>query len=387
MSASGGLARLNLVVVAIGCLLAGAAVGWAIEAIAPVRGKPVKMVEVIVAARDLHLGTPFTPENVDALTTTIRIPRAELPKNCVVSKSDLVGKRLYRLARQGELFNDADVKNDSHVSLSANHDFVAVPITRGLGSGFVGTGSRVDLIAVFDEGDRREVFTLLPDMHVMEVDGSRMSFAMNEKQAALVDAARHANCHFELLLRHPDSPKREFDHDAALGRIKGLVKVPEVKVKVQPKPEPKPKPKPEPSNHIVAITMPVAKAASGSVLPGSRVDVHASVRIGEDREVFVLVPDLLVTAVIADANPNIVEVAFAVNDKQLLLLDLAYERDCTMELALRKPDAPRQDFEYGKTVALLKSLPKKPVVFVAPSPRVKPTVTLPIAPAPHVRGR
>ncbi|MBA4191059.1 MAG: hypothetical protein C0467_23995 [Planctomycetaceae bacterium] len=380
MSASGGFARLNTVVVALSCLLAGAAIGLAIETIAPAKGRPVKMVEVVVAARDLHLGTPFTHENVDELTTIAKFPKDAVPKHSIATKNDLVGKRLYRIARQGEFFNDTDVRAKPHVSFNGGRDIVTLPISNdGLTPAHIGQGCRVDIIAVFNEGDRREVFTLLPDMDVLEAyadKGTRMAFALDEKQAAIVEAANQAKCEYELLLRHPDSARRSFDPDATLARAKSLVKIPEPKTVPKPKAEPIVAPAPR-TKQVISIPKPFW---GGYVGPGSRVDIIAVSGEGKKREVFTLLPDMNVFAVREQQDPtaktgflDVTMVSFAVTEKQALLITLATEHDCYLELLLRHPDAPKREYDIDKTLARVKGLAKKPEPEfpIAPIPRAK----------------
>ncbi|MCE9560828.1 MAG: hypothetical protein K8U57_02115 [Planctomycetes bacterium] len=381
-----GFARTNTVVLTLSFLLAGAAVAWVFETVTPVRARAVKTVEVVVAAKDLNLGTAFTKDNIDELTTTRQVPKSELPKDYVTSKNDLIDKRLYRAAHQGESFKAGDVKGNAHVAFfQADKDIMTIAFPK-LQHIHVGPGCRVDLIAIFNEGNQREVFTLLPDMQVLQVnptsdygrDVDGMSFAADEKQARLVALANQYNCSFELMLRHPDSPKRDFDYDATFARVKGLVKVPE------PKPTPKQKPElivaPAPRlKQIITIPKPFW---GGFVMPGSRVDILAVHGEGKKREVFTLLPEMQVFAVKEQQDPtaksgflDVTLVSFAMSDKQALLIALATEHDCYLELVLRKPDVPTRGFDYEQTLAKLNSFAKKP----------EPTPALPVAPAPRVK--
>ncbi|MFO0822374.1 MAG: hypothetical protein U0792_04535 [Gemmataceae bacterium] len=60
---------------------------WAIEVVVPAHKHPVKTVAVVVAAKDLQLGTPFTADNIDQLTAIVEVPCSELP-NYVRSKEE-----------------------------------------------------------------------------------------------------------------------------------------------------------------------------------------------------------------------------------------------------------------------------------------------------------
>jgi hypothetical protein len=62
-------------------------------------------------------------------------------------------------------------------------------------------------------------------------------------------------------------------------------------------------------------------------------------------------------------------------DKQALLIALATEHDCYLELIVRGPDAPKRDFDYDLTLARLHGFAKKP----------DPVPALPVAPAPRLK--
>ncbi len=49
-----------------------------------------------------------------------------------------------------------------------------------------------------------------------------VSFAVNQKQELLCTLAIQLNRNFKCLLRHPDSPKRDYDIDKTLAKLKEL---------------------------------------------------------------------------------------------------------------------------------------------------------------------
>jgi hypothetical protein len=204
-------------------VIAGVATAWAIEVVVPKHQHPVKTVAVVVAAKDLQLGTPFTADNIDQLTAIVEVPRSELPNNYVRSKEELLDKRLYRSARRGDLLSTTDVKGRPHVSFSGGHEIATLPIAESLRNIHLDAGCRVDLVAVFEDGDRREVFTLLPDVYVFAVNApDTISIPVDDKLAALLNHGNLADLTYELRLRHPDSPKRGFDYEKTLARVKSL---------------------------------------------------------------------------------------------------------------------------------------------------------------------
>ncbi|MBA4188955.1 MAG: Flp pilus assembly protein CpaB [Planctomycetaceae bacterium] len=207
-------------------------------------GKPptIEMVDVLAAKKDLTTGTAFTKDNVEDLTEVKPIPKTMIPAEAkiILKKEDLIGKRLSRATHQGEYFNVADVGIKTQILFEAGQDIMSLPMTAAkAASGFVGPGSRVDILASVIDGTQREVFTLLPDMHVLAVDAEQdltkqqvfpemrmVSFAVTQKQALLITLANQRNCNLELLLRHPDAPKREYNIDKTLTMLKTLGKDP-----------------------------------------------------------------------------------------------------------------------------------------------------------------
>lgn len=190
---------------------------------------PVEMVEVVVAAKDIPTGTEFSRDNVDELTQLSHVPRASVPPEAKLIKttSELIGKRLNRATHQGEFFSvDAIGSVPSYI--------MEFPMPWHLTTPLIGSGVRVDILASFTDGETREVMTVLPDVCVLALDvgtglasekiasGLRLvSVAVDQKQVRLVVLASQSNCGFEYKL--PDSPKRDYDYDKTLTRLKELV--------------------------------------------------------------------------------------------------------------------------------------------------------------------
>ncbi|WP_439627825.1 alpha-2-macroglobulin family protein [Gemmata sp.] len=101
----------------------------------------------------------------------------------------------------------------------------SLPMTAGKAAGgYVGPGSRVDIVASWMEGTTRRVATLLADKTVIAVDGVRdlnvqqtfpdlrtVSYDLTDEEADLVAFAVNKGCNLETLLRHPDAPRRPYD--------------------------------------------------------------------------------------------------------------------------------------------------------------------------------
>jgi len=235
--------RRNIAIGVLFLLLAIAVVGWVREVTKPTppveSAPPVEMVEVLVAAKDLTTGTAFNKDTVDQLTEFRQVPKASVPPDAklIQTKDELIGKRLTRPLRQGEFLNVADVAlRQSHWMQGPADDIMSLPYIRSGNQGYIGPGSRVDILASCADGMTREVFTLLSDITVLAVDARSgtvenvfpeppmVSFAVDQKQALIIALANQANCNIEFLLRHPDAPKRDYDYDKTLTRIKEFVK-------------------------------------------------------------------------------------------------------------------------------------------------------------------
>ncbi|MBY0456546.1 MAG: hypothetical protein K2V38_04360, partial [Gemmataceae bacterium] len=99
-----------------------------------------------------------------------------------------------------------------------------------------------------------------------------------------------------------------------------------------------------PGYHMSSLQINAAAAAAGFVGPGSRVNVLATVRLGTRVESFPLLVNMLVVAVDTQTSytkengtgtfPTLNTVSFAVKQKEALLLSLAKNRGCSLELLL-----------------------------------------------------
>jgi len=115
-----------------------------------------------------------------------------------------------------------------------------------------------------------------------------------------------------------------------------------------------------------------AKVEAESVGPGSRVNILARYVEGTERQVFTLLPDVPVLSIQHGGGPaDKTEVSFAVDERQALLVTLASKTNCTFDLVLRRPDSPKLEYDYCKTLARLQELKKRQDTppEIAPAPR------------------
>src|SRR5437879_9372219 len=191
--------NLVLMVVAVGCGLVAAFLTSQMSA------KPtVEKVEVIVAAKDLPVGTQLTKEDLKTCIKRKTMSKDSLPPAIVEAEEELLERRLTRTIRAEETFNKADLTRGGVVSIPPGLSMVALPINASEAvAGFVGPGSRVDVLATVRLQNRLTALPILVNMLVLAVDTnpnlpangayqslSTVSFAADRKQALLIKLAR-----------------------------------------------------------------------------------------------------------------------------------------------------------------------------------------------------
>jgi pilus assembly protein CpaB len=146
-----------------------------------------------------------------------------------MNEDELVDRRLTRSVLKEETINPGVLTKGGVVTLPEGHHMVSMPISvSNAVGGFVGPGSRVDILATLRLRNKLKAFPLLIDMLVMAVDQhidydkskggvafpnmSNVSFAATQEQALLLALAKQRGCHLELLLLHPGQ-KREHEYD------------------------------------------------------------------------------------------------------------------------------------------------------------------------------
>ncbi len=208
--------NLVLMVVAVGCGLVAAFLTTQINA----KGPKIEQVEVLVAKKDLAVGTQFTKSEMEKLVTKKLVPKESLPANFVNEEADLLDKRLSAPVPAESFFIPAFLSTRGVIILPEGKDMVSLPI--GLGSaaaGFIGPGAHVDILATMRLGNKLASFPVLVDMQILAVDTntkysgtgayanlSMVSLAVTQEEALLLGMAKQRGCHMELLLRNPSKP-------------------------------------------------------------------------------------------------------------------------------------------------------------------------------------
>lgn len=283
-----------LMVVAVGCGLVAAFLTSQMSA----KGQ-VEQVDVVVAAKDLPVGTTITREDVDKFVKIKKVPKDGLPPAYVIDKEVLVDKRLSRPVRAEETFNPQDLLKGGAITLPAGYHMVSLPVGVGqAAAGFVGPGSRVDVLCTVRTSERISAFPLLINMLVVAVDTqttydkngvfptlNMVSFAVKEKEALLLSLAKTRGCTLELMLRHPDSNHEEnndkridemlklLSEERTLAKIAGNANAEVAPVKNEGKPEAKPDTKVELSPSPAAPRLSTSKVlvAKQDIAPNTAV--------------------------------------------------------------------------------------------------------------------
>jgi Flp pilus assembly protein CpaB len=219
--------NLILMIVAVSCGLGAAFLTMRINA------KPkTDDIEVFVAAKNLPVGTVLSKEAVHNNKLVIKksVPKNSVSPSVVLNEQDLLDRRLTRSIETGEYITSNALTKGSIITLPEGMDMITLPVTTtAAAAGFVGPGTRVDVLATYRQGNRLEAFPLLVNMLVLAVDKhasyettdankggaaftnvSSVSFAVTQEQALILKMAEHAGCHLSLLLRNP--AKKNDDH-------------------------------------------------------------------------------------------------------------------------------------------------------------------------------
>lgn len=227
---------------------------------APAEPATVEWVEVVVAAKDLPVGTMITSEELRTAVKLKKVPKDGLPPAYVIDPQDMLDRRLARPVRVEETFNPQDLVKGAGFMLPEGYDMVSIPLDAARAAGgFVGPGSRVNVLATVRLNNKLHVFALLVNVLVVAVDTqvgfdqkgafpnvSTVSFAVTQKQALLLSLAKSRGCTLELLLRNPNK-SNESDRDYNIDAVIKVLEDEKVKPNEGEPVEGAPKPAPEPT--------------------------------------------------------------------------------------------------------------------------------------------
>jgi pilus assembly protein CpaB len=195
---------------------------------------PPETVEVLVAAKDLPVGTVLTA--AERQWVAKRVPKDALPPAYVTDAADLLDRRLTRRVRAGEVLLPGDLQRNQALVLPPGTDLLSLPMNlSSAASGFVVPGSKVDVLGTLRTGNRLTAFPVVVNLLVVAVDvqsGERgpevatVSFAVTKKQALVVALAKQRGCNFDLLLRHPNKDDAGYSADDVVKLLEGAKPAP-----------------------------------------------------------------------------------------------------------------------------------------------------------------
>jgi pilus assembly protein CpaB len=337
-----------LMVVAVGCGLVAAFLTSQMSA-----KTPIEKVEVIVAAKDLPVGSQLTKEDLKTAIKKKLISKDSMPPTIIETEEELLDKRLTRTVRMDEMINKGDVTKGGVVSIPPGMNMVTLPINLGNAvAGFVGPGSKVDVLASLRLENHLIALPILVDMLVLAVDGnvatakegvyqtlSMVSFAVDRKQALLIKLAQGRNCDISLLLRNPDDKDIEkgYDIDKVIKLLQDNKNPAKLVDEDKVKPEPKSDVAPSPASKNEMVKVP---AAAEPIPAGTTITADL---IAEKFKLIELPKD-----VAADAVTDLAPLA---GDKQVLRTGLGKGQWVTKSLfgnAVPKP-GPREEFTPDKS--------------------------------------
>ena len=203
-----------LMAVAVGCGLVAAFLTSQMSG----KSSQSEQVEVLVAAKDLPVGTQLSREDLKTMVKKRKMSKDGLPPAFVVDENVLVDKRLSRPVRAEETFNPGDLSTGGVVTIPAGMHMSTLQLgVPAAVAGFVGPGSRVDVLVTIRLGATTKAFPLLVNMLILAVDQqvaydktgtfpqlNSVSFAVDRKQALLLELAKSRGCTVALMLRHPE---------------------------------------------------------------------------------------------------------------------------------------------------------------------------------------
>jgi pilus assembly protein CpaB len=191
-----------LMFVAVGCGLVAAFLTTQINA----KGPKIEQVEVLVAAKDLAVGTQFNKDS--------------LPPNFVNDENDLLDKRLSTSVQADMCIDPKFLSTRGVIILPEGKDMYTLSLTpQDAAAGFAGPGAHVDVLGTLKINNKIISMPVLVDMQILAVDTKTaydqkgafasmgmVSLAVTQEQALLLSLASQRGCHLRLLLRNPLKP-------------------------------------------------------------------------------------------------------------------------------------------------------------------------------------
>lgn len=212
------------------------------------RATPADETEIYVAAADLPIGTKLDRDNLAKFVTRKKVAKANLPEAFVTDAEKLADCRTTRAIRKGDAISPKELTRVL-VQLPEGKDLLTIPGNTTGVAGFIGPGSRIDVIASGRKDGKVVAFTLLEDSLVVAVEvpavvGEKapekalFSLAVDKQEALLVAAAEGLKLELNLVLRNPTA--KAGDAEAHIKQVKKTLAEWAAKPATAPTPQTKP---------------------------------------------------------------------------------------------------------------------------------------------------
>ena len=143
-----------------------------------------------------------------------------------------------------------------------------------------------------------------------------------------------------------------------------------------------------PDGHdLMALSINSSQAASGFIVPGCRVDIMASLKLGNTLKVFKLLVNTLIVNVNQDTTnskggvyPDVSQVGLALTEKERVVLELARARSCSLTITLRHTNKPADSdkaYNIDEVIKLLEDGQNPTVVKVGTESEKRPDGAVP----------
>lgn len=291
--------NLILMGVAVGCGLVAAVLTARMNA----GPAPIEKVEVVVPAKDIPVGTMLTKEDVAKLFTRKQMAKDAVPAGIVEVEDELIDKRVARNYSVGEPIKREDLKKGAVVSIPPGYQMIAQPFSVPAAvAGFVTPGSRVDILGTVRLGNKIAAFPILINMLILAVDNNvqlpkdqgtfaslgTVSFAVDQKQALVLELAKVRGCTMTLLLRNPNEPVIEQDQKYNIDEVIKRLQDDKNPADVVPSEDVAPKKTEEPKDDVPAPPPPPETdkvlVAVADIAPGTDLTVDVATEKFEVRE-------------------------------------------------------------------------------------------------------
>ncbi|MFO0937305.1 MAG: hypothetical protein U0798_12415 [Gemmataceae bacterium] len=257
--------NLVLLVVAVGCGLLAAFLTTQMTG----KTATVEQAEILVAAKELPVGTKFEKDKFAELVKKKKVSRADVPANAAISEDELLGKSLTRGLRPDDFLAVTDVAVQKLMVPPAGKHLYTIKLPYENVGPWVMPGREVDVVCTHRAPGTSVVrhIKLLPELLVMAVDtedkispttGGRtivntVTLAGNLDESRWLQLAQDAGAQLRFLVRSENSEKFTKLPDEELEALfnNDLAKLSEAKEKPQPKPTD------EPAPSVITVKYPV----------------------------------------------------------------------------------------------------------------------------------